>query len=98
MFDLSIIIPSHNKSQYIGKCLESVFGQTLSVKEVIVFDDKSTDNTLDVLREFQAQHDNLTVIQSQENVGVSVARDTAIKRATSDYITFIDADDFYYDS
>lgn len=94
---LSVVIPSHNKSKYIKQCIESIKKQTFQVKEIIVFDDNSTDGTKGVLRELESCLENLIVIYSDTNVGVSTARDIAIKRASADYVTFIDADDFYWD-
>lgn len=96
MFDLTVIVPSHNKGAYIEQCIESIFNQTFRAKEVIVFDDRSTDDTLDILERLKSKHPNLTVIASDKNVGVSEARNSAIHRSSSDYVTFIDADDFYF--
>lgn len=97
MFELTVIIPSHNKADYIVQCLDSILNQSLKVKEIIVFDDCSTDNTMQVLKDYQKKCSCLKVIESKQNVGVSVARDKAIKCATTEYVTFIDADDFYWD-
>ena len=97
MFDLTVIIPSHNKEQYIIKCLDSIYAQTLKVSEIIVFDDCSKDKTVEVLRDYQKTHPSLRVIASEINVGVAKARDIAIREAITDYVTVIDADDFYYD-
>lgn len=97
LFELTVVIPSHNKAKYIEQCLDSILEQSFEVKEIIVFDDCSTDNTIQVLKDYQKKCNRLRVIESSENVGVSVARDTAIKCATTEYVTFIDADDFYWD-
>ena len=97
VFELTVIIPSHNKQRYIIDCLDSIYSQTLKVKEVIVFDDCSTDGTLNLLRHYQKTHNNLRIIESQTNVGVSKARDLAIRSAKTDYVTFIDADDYYFE-
>lgn len=98
MFDLTVVIPSHNKGKYLIKCLDSIMYQSYQVKEIIVYDDCSTDDSIQLLHDYQKKCSYLTIIQQKENVGVSVARDTAIKAAKTDYITFIDADDFYWDS
>lgn len=98
MFELTVVVPSCNKELYIRKCLDSIYAQSYPVREVIVFDDFSADNTSSILREYQKKHENLTVIYSEENIGVALARDRAIRQAKTDYVTFLDADDFYYDS
>lgn len=98
MFELTVVVPSRNKEKYIGKCLDSIFAQSYPVQEIIVFDDFSGDHTRGILREYQEKHRNLTVICWEENIGVAKARDLAIRQAKTDYVTFLDADDFYYDS
>ncbi|MDO5346123.1 MAG: glycosyltransferase family A protein [Lachnospiraceae bacterium] len=98
MFELTVVVPSRNKELYIRRCLDSIYTQTYPIREVIVFDDFSTDHTCSILREYQKEHKNLTVIYSEENVGVALARERAIRQAKTDYVTFLDADDFYYDS
>lgn len=97
MFELTVIIPSHNKKDYITRCLDSIYMQTYQPKSVIVFDDRSTDGTVTVLKEYHKIHPTLSLILSEKNVGVSAARDYAIRKAATEYVTFIDADDYYYD-
>ncbi|MDD3401833.1 MAG: glycosyltransferase family 2 protein [Hespellia sp.] len=97
MFELTVVIPNHNKANYLKQCIDSVFAQTLGVKEVIVFDDCSTDDSLSVLHKCKENYTKLKVIPSMVNVGVSAARDIAIRQSVTPYVTFIDADDFYWD-
>lgn len=88
------IIPVHNSRAYLSQCLESVFHQTVAAQEVICVDDGSTDGSLEILREFQHRHPELTVLQSDENRGVSASRNLGLAHASSDYVLFIDSDDF----
>lgn len=95
---LSIIIPLYNKAPYIRKCLESVFAQTFTNFEIIVVDDGSTDHSLENLRatiyDLQLSEEKIKII-TQQNQGVSTARNNGVKLAKYDYITFLDADDWW---
>jgi GT2 family glycosyltransferase len=88
----SVIIPAYNSAATLAKAVESVIEQTWSAHEIIVIDDGSTDNTLQVAREFG---DKIRIIH-QYNAGVSVARNRGVDVATGDWLAFLDADDWYY--
>ena len=88
----SIIIPLYNKADYIAETLKSVLNQTYCDYEVIVVNDSSTDNSLEVASSFQ---DERIHIYTKENEGVSAARNYGIMRAKYDYIAFLDADDIW---
>ena len=87
---VSVIIPVYNGRETIARCLESVMGQTLSDIEIIVVNDGSSDDTLSVLSTFNDER--ITVI-SQENAGQGFARNTGMRAARGEYISFVDADD-----
>ena len=90
---LSIVVPVYNAELYLAECLDSLLDQDISKEEyeIICVNDGSTDNSAVILSEYSSQ--NVTVI-TQENSGVSVARNTGIAEAKGDYIWFVDADDF----
>ena len=88
----SIIIPLYNKADYIAETLKSVLNQTYCDYEVIVVNDSSTDNSLEVASSFQ---DERIHIYTKENEGVSAARNYGIMHAKYDYIAFLDADDIW---
>lgn len=90
---LSIIIPVYNTEKYLVKCLDSVINQTFKNIEIICINDGSTDNSLDILKEYQVL-DNRVKILDKENGGSSSARNVGIEHAKGKYITFIDSDDF----
>jgi len=94
---LAVIIPSYNKEKYIGKCIESVLSQTLLPDEIIIVDDLSTDNSGEIIRTFSEKSDRIHPIFLEKNGGVSHARNVGIKCAVSEYVTFVDADDYYAD-
>ena len=89
---LSIIIPAYNIESYIGRCLESLSVQTYKNLEIIVVDDGSTDNTLSIIKEYCNKDNRIKVIH-KKNEGVSVARLTGMKKASGEYIGFVDGDD-----
>lgn len=86
---ISVIIPSYNQEQYLSDCIDSVLDQTVKPHEIIVVDDGSTDNSLEISRKYGAK---IKVI-SQVNKGLSSARNTGIMNATGDYVLPLDADD-----
>lgn len=89
---ISVIIPVYNTEKYLRKCLDSVVNQTLEDIEIICVNDGSTDSSLKILEEY-VQKDNRVRVISQENQGVSIARNTGIKTSTADFIMFLDSDD-----
>ncbi len=89
----SVIIPLYNKAPYVAKAIESVLGQTYRDFEVIVIDDGSTDQSLEVAKIFENK--SITIV-SQPNSGVSTARNNGVKLAKYPYICFLDADDWWH--
>ena len=87
MCDVSIIIPVYNSEFYIKRCLDSV--ANIKNAEIIVINDGSTDNTLEILKGYK----NIKIINN-ENYGVSHSRNCGIKEATGKYIMFVDSDDY----
>jgi len=86
---VSVVIPAFNCSNFIEEAVDSVLNQSYKNIEIIVIDDGSTDNTLDIMRAFG----NEIQIYSQENNGISVARNLGILNSTGEYVAFLDADD-----
>lgn len=86
----SVIIPTYNRAGFIRKAIESVFAQSYSHFELIVVDDGSTDNTLEVLSSIS--HPNFKFI-SNPNMERAAARNTGARTATGDYLNFFDSDD-----
>lgn len=84
----SIIVPVYNVEKYIKKCLDSVFAQTEKDFEVIVVNDGTKDNSMDIVKDYK-----VTII-NQENQGLSAARNNGLKKARGDYIIFLDSDDY----
>ena len=93
MHKISIIIPIYNVEQYLPQCLKSVINQTYQNLEIILVDDGSTDACPQICEEF-ALKDNRIKLIHKKNGGLSDARNAGLKRATGDFISFIDSDDF----
>ena len=91
---VSIIIPVFNVEQYIPECLNTVLNQTLKEIEVICIDDGSTDNSLNILKEYATKDDRITII-SRENMGVGYSRNQGIVCAKGEFLAFMDPDDYY---
>ena len=86
---LSIIIPVYNVEHYIKTTLQSVFNQNIDETsyEVIVINDGTPDNSMSIVTEFSKKHKNLSII-SQDNQGLSCARNAGLQRAKGDYVWF----------
>ena len=90
---VSVIIPVYNVEKYLRECLDSVVNQTLNDIEIICINDGSTDGSLEILKEY-AQKDNRVIVIDKENEGVSIARNLGIKMSNSNYVLFLDSDDY----
>ena len=90
---VSVIIPLYNEEKYILECINSLINQTYKNLEIIVVDDKSTDNSLKLLE--QIKDDRIRIIKLNKNSGVAHARNKGIEVSTGDYICFLDSDDFW---
>ena len=90
---ISVIIPVYNAEKYLRECLDSITNQTFKDIEIICVNDGSTDSSLQILNEY-AQKDNRIIVISQDNQGLSAARNTGIANATGEYISFVDSDDY----
>lgn len=89
---ISVIIPAYNIENEISRCLNSVLKQTYKNIEIIVVDDGSSDRTLEILNLYEQKYDNVIIVH-QENQGVFFARLNGIKRATGEWVGFVDGDD-----
>ena len=88
-FSISVVIPTFNRLIYLERAIKSVLNQTISVNEIIIVDDGSDDGTSEFIH---SNYPNLKYI-FQSNSGVSAARNTGIKAASSNWIAFLDSDD-----
>jgi glycosyltransferase involved in cell wall biosynthesis len=91
---VSVIIPIYNAYDYLRPALDTVVDQTLREIEIICIDDGSTDRSLDIIKEYQKADERVRIV-TENNAGVSTARNKGIIRTRGKYIIFLDADDFY---
>ena len=88
---ISVIIPNYNYARYLSVAISSVLSQTYPNIEIIVVNNGSTDNSIQVLRQFGSQ----IILLDQQNLGQSGARNSGLRAAQGDLIAFLDADDFW---
>lgn len=90
---VSIIVAAYNIEEYIDRCIESLKNQTFKDIEIIIINDGSTDNTLEKIKN-EIKNDNRILLINQKNKGLMTARWNGYKKATGDYILFVDGDDW----
>ena len=90
---LTVIVPVYNDETNITRCLTSIFNQSEKNIDIIVVNDASTDNTLDVVKSLQRNH-NFRIINMEKNMGAGACRNEGVYAAQTPYITFVDSDDW----
>ena len=93
---VSIIVPIYNVSEYLEKCIMSLVNQTYKNIEIVLVNDGSTDNSLDICKKYETE-DKRVVLLNKANGGLSDARNYGIERAKGQYITCVDSDDYVTD-
>ena len=94
MVEITVIIPVYNAEKYIVECLQSLYSQTFKDMEVLVINDSSTDETVQVIEQFQEEHPTFELnLITVPNGGAAKARNVGIRMARGNYIAFMDADD-----
>lgn len=94
---LSVIVPNYNNSKYLNNCLDSIISQTYKDLEIIIVDDCSTDNSIEIINTYLIKDNRIKLIVNKTNQGISRVRDIGIKSAISQWITTLDSDDYYLD-
>ena len=90
---ISIIVPIYNSEKDLDQCIESIVNQTYKNLEIILVNDGSTDNSVNICKKWESNDSRIVLIDKQ-NEGVAKARNDGLKRATGNYIGFVDHDDF----
>ena len=93
MEKVSVIIPVYNSSLYLKECLDSVIKQTYKDLEIIIVNDASTDNSMDIINKYNDRR--IKVINMKHNSGVSASRNMGVKVSTGKYICYLDSDDYW---
>lgn len=92
---VSVVVPVYNKGNYLLQAMESILCQSYDKIEIIVVDDNSTDNSLDIINNLQLSDNRIQLIKHSVNMGVADTRNDGIKAANGEYIALIDADDLW---
>ena len=91
---ISVIIPVYNNEKWFERCIESVINQTYNNLEIIIINDCSTDNIEDIILKYRDLDNRIIYIKNDENKGVSYSRNKGIEISNSNYIYFLDSDDY----
>lgn len=94
MDKISIVVAVYNAEKTLKKCVDSLLNQTYNNIEIILVNDCSKDNSLDICNEYSKANDNVKVISYDRNYGVSDTRNNGIDNSTGEYICFVDSDDY----
>lgn len=91
---ISIVMPVFNAEEYLKKSIESILAQTYPAWELIIIDNGSEDDSFRICQEYAKNEDRILVLHQYQNKGVSAARNLGVEKATGNYVTFLDADDW----
>lgn len=91
--ELSVVIPNYNHARYLPRCLGTLLGQSVPPREIVVVDDGSTDDSVEVIRGLAEQHRNIRLLQNDRNLGVTDAVNRGVEAATGEFVFLQAADD-----
>jgi len=92
---ISVIVPNYNNENFISFCLNSILSQSYRNIEIIVVDDKSTDKSTNIIKEYSRRDRRIKLIRNEVNKGVAICRDMGIRLSEGTWITTLDSDDIY---
>lgn len=91
---LTVIIPTYCVEEYIDRCLDSLVNQSFPDIKILIVDDASTDGTIQILEKYEKHFNNIKVYYNKERMGPSWCRDYLLKLIDTEYVTFLDGDDW----
>lgn len=91
---ISVIVPVYNVEKYLSRCLDSLLSQTYEDFEVLLIDDHSPDNSLEICNQYAKKDARIRVLRTEKNGGASVARNVGLNASKGQYISFVDSDDY----
>ena len=92
---VSVITPIYNAEKFLGKTLNSIFNQTYKEIEIVLVDDCSTDNSVNIINNLKKEHNEIIYFCQEKNLGAGAARNKALELATGQYVAFLDSDDLW---
>src|SRR6266478_5268167 len=90
---LSVVVPNYNHARYLPVCLSNILKQSVQPLEIIVLDDASTDNSVEVIRGFAAQNPLIRLVQNEKNLGVMPNLNKGVELSRGEYVYIASADD-----
>lgn len=95
--NISVYLTSFNKGKYISQAIDSVLNQSLQASEIIIVDDCSNDNSIEIIKGYQSRYpDKINFIINEQNLGITKTRNLALKHCKEGLVTFLDSDDIFY--
>lgn len=91
---VSLILINYNNAHFLGKCLDSVISQTIRDMEIIIVDDCSTDESMEIIEEYKTRDQRIKVLVNEQNSASLIARKRGVLAATGRYLMFLDSDDY----
>lgn len=91
---ISVIVPVYNTAPYLERCVNSILAQTYAHIEIILINDGSTDNSMEIIENLATNNKNIKYFNLENNYGLSYARNIGIESSEGDYIGFVDSDDW----
>lgn len=93
MVKISVIVPVYNSGKYLDMCIDSLVNQTIKSYEIIIINDGSTDNSLDIINKYKKNNSMIKVISTKNN-GIGTARNIGLNNSSGKYVAFVDSDDY----
>ncbi|MDR0911304.1 MAG: CDP-glycerol glycerophosphotransferase family protein [Methanobrevibacter sp.] len=93
-YKLTAIVMVYNSEDYLNTLIDSLVNQTLDSLEIILVNDASTDNSLDICKEYEKEYENVKLINKEKNEGLAISGNMGISQAQGEYVTLVDNDDF----
>ena len=91
--EISVVMPVYNVEKYLGKAIESILKQTFTNFELLILNDKSTDSSLEIIKQYQTKDSRIVIIDKEVNVGPAILRNEGFSLAKGRFIALMDADD-----
>jgi teichuronic acid biosynthesis glycosyltransferase TuaG len=95
---VSIITPTYNSEKFIAETIESVIKQSYTNWEMLITDDCSNDNTIDIVKFYQSKDSRIKIFQLKNNSGAAIARNNSINNSKGRYVAFLDSDDIWLEN
>lgn len=92
---VSIITPSYNSSKFVSQTIRSIISQTYQNWELLIIDDCSKDNSVEIIKKFADNDERIFLLQNKTNSGAAISRNRGIEKSTGKYIAFLDSDDIW---